>query len=117
LTARPASSPSSRSGCRAHTWHPLGPHHKRQHPNAAVLGRTDPVEGRKTAGSAQRFEEWIRSWSYSLPANVADSATAEALRAICEIDLTELNSVESSARLWARPVAWLVIGLRRSHQW
>jgi hypothetical protein len=35
-----------------------------------------------------------RSWSYSLPANVADSATAEALRAICEIDLTELNSVE-----------------------
>jgi hypothetical protein len=26
--------------------------------------------------------------------DVADSATAEALRAICEIDLTELNSVD-----------------------
>jgi len=35
-----------------------------------------------------------RSPSYSLPANVADSATAESLRAIGEIDLTELNSVE-----------------------
>ena|SRR5215472_13161065 len=35
-----------------------------------------------------------RSWSYSLPPNVADSATAEALQALCEIDLTELNSVE-----------------------
>jgi hypothetical protein len=27
-----------------------------------------------------------RSWSYSLPAKVADSATAEALPAICEIE-------------------------------
>jgi hypothetical protein len=43
-----------------------------------------------------------RSWSYSLPANVADSATAEALPAICEIDLSELNSVEPPLRLWAR---------------
>ena len=49
---------------------------------------------RDAVGELRDLQGAYRSWSYSLPANVADSATAEALRAICEIDLTEPNSVE-----------------------
>ena len=49
---------------------------------------------RDAVGELLDLQGAYRSWSYSLPANVADSATAEALRAICEIDLTELNSVD-----------------------
>src|SRR5262249_12871873 len=50
---------------------------------------------RDAVGELLDLQGAYRSWSaYSLPPNVADSATAEALQAICEIDLTELNSVE-----------------------
>ena len=35
-----------------------------------------------------------RAWRDSLHDNLADSATAEALRAICDLDLSELVSVE-----------------------
>jgi hypothetical protein len=34
------------------------------------------------------------AWLDSLPDNLQDSATAEALRAICELDLTELQAIE-----------------------
>jgi len=40
---------------------------------------------RDAVGELLDLQGAYRSWSYSLPANVADSATAEALRAICEI--------------------------------
>ena len=33
------------------------------------------------------------AWLDSLPESVQDSATAEALRAICELDLSELQAV------------------------
>ena len=33
------------------------------------------------------------AWLDSLPDNLQDSATAEALRAICELDLTELQAI------------------------
>src|SRR5215472_1634972 len=35
-----------------------------------------------------------RSWLHSLPQNAAWSDTARALRAICHLDLSDLNSVE-----------------------
>ena len=34
------------------------------------------------------------TWLESLPDNLRDSATAEALRAICDLDLTELQAIE-----------------------
>jgi hypothetical protein len=33
------------------------------------------------------------AWLESLPENFQDSATAEALRTICELDLTELQAI------------------------
>src|SRR5258708_38928717 len=33
------------------------------------------------------------AWLESLPENLQDSATAEALRAICDLDLTELQAI------------------------
>jgi hypothetical protein len=35
-----------------------------------------------------------QAWRDSLPDNLAESATAEALRAVCDLDLSELESVE-----------------------
>jgi hypothetical protein len=34
------------------------------------------------------------AWLDALPANLQDSATAEALRAICDLDLTDLQAIE-----------------------
>jgi hypothetical protein len=36
------------------------------------------------------------AWLDSLPDNLQDSATAEALRAICDLDLSELQAIEPS---------------------
>ena len=33
------------------------------------------------------------TWLESLPENLQDSATAEALHAICDVDLTELQAI------------------------
>ena len=40
------------------------------------------------------LQEGYRTWLDSLPENLAESATEEALRAICDLDLSELDSVE-----------------------
>jgi hypothetical protein len=40
------------------------------------------------------LQEDYRAWLDSLPVNLADSNTAEALRAVCEIDLSDLESVD-----------------------
>jgi hypothetical protein len=39
-------------------------------------------------------QERYAAWLASLPANLEDSATAEASRAICELDLSELQTIE-----------------------
>jgi hypothetical protein len=49
---------------------------------------------RDAVGELLDLQGAYRSWSYSLPQNAAWSDTARALRAICKIDLTELNSVD-----------------------
>ena len=49
---------------------------------------------RDAVGELLDLQDAYRAWLDSLPPNAAWSATAEALRAICNLDLSELNSVE-----------------------
>ena len=49
---------------------------------------------RDTVSELVDLQEGYRTWLDSLPENLAESATAEALRAICDLDLSELDSVE-----------------------
>ena len=48
---------------------------------------------RRVAELAELQEEY-RAWRESLPESLQESATAAALRAVTEIDLSELESVE-----------------------
>ena len=67
---------------------------------APVVRTRRPMDHR---GRARRWNDGVAelielqaeyaAWLESLPENLQDSATAEALRAICELDLTELQSV------------------------
>ena len=41
----------------------------------------------------QDLQDEYQAWLDALPQNIADSATAEALRAICDLDLSELESI------------------------
>src|SRR6202167_727094 len=45
------------------------------------------------AGLVEAQAEYV-AWLDSLPDSLQDSATADALRAICELDLTELQAIE-----------------------
>jgi len=40
------------------------------------------------------LQDEYRAWRDSLPDNLAESAAAGALRAVCDLDLSELESVE-----------------------
>jgi hypothetical protein len=44
--------------------------------------------------SQNRLWTHYRAWLDSLPESLQTSATAEALRAICEVDLSEIEGVE-----------------------
>ena len=61
---------------------------------------------RKPPRSSQRLQRWrdvvaelqdlqdeYQAWLDALPQNMADSATAEALRTICDLDLSELEGI------------------------
>jgi hypothetical protein len=74
---------------------------------ATHTDRTPRIRYRSPADRRSRAQRWreavaelvelqgeYRDWLDSLPPSLAESATAEALRAICEIDLSELESVE-----------------------
>jgi hypothetical protein len=41
----------------------------------------------------QDLQDDYQAWLDALPQNMEDSATAEALRAICDLDLSELQSI------------------------
>ncbi len=41
----------------------------------------------------QELQDDYQAWFDALPENMADSATADALRAVCDLDLSELQSV------------------------
>jgi len=62
---------------------------------------------RKPADRRSRHQRWLdvvaelqelqgdyQAWLDALPQNMADSVTAEALRVICELDLSELESID-----------------------
>ena len=40
------------------------------------------------------LQDYYRTWLNALPQNLEASATAEALRAICDLDLSDIESVE-----------------------
>jgi len=42
-----------------------------------------------STGAQNEYQAWLEA----LPENMADGATAEALRAICDLDLSELQSI------------------------
>jgi hypothetical protein len=74
---------------------------------AAHADGTPKVKYRKPADRRSRPQRWrgavaelvelqadYQAWLDALPENLVDGATAEALRAICEFDLSELESLE-----------------------
>ena len=82
------------------------------HAERQVRYRTKQAEGvptlryRKPADRRSRVQRWhdavadqqelqsdYQAWLEALPENMADSATEDALRAICDLDLSELQSI------------------------
>lgn len=56
--------------------------------------RSRPQRWRDAVAELVSLQEEYRAWLDGLPENLAESATAEALRAVCDLDLSELESVE-----------------------
>ena len=48
---------------------------------------------RDAVAGLQALQNDYQAWLEALPENMADGATAEALRAICDLDLSELQSI------------------------
>jgi hypothetical protein len=78
---------------------------------AAHADGTPRIRYRKPVDRRSRAQRWrdavtelvtlqddYRAWLDSLPENLADSATAEALQTICDLDLSELDTVEPPRR-------------------
>ena len=58
-----------------------------------------------STGAQNEYQAWLEA----LPENMADGATAEALRAICDLDLSELQSIVPPKVLGATEVSHDVI--------
>jgi len=56
--------------------------------------RSRPQRWRAAVAKLVSLQDEYRAWLDSLPDNLAESATAQALRAVCDLDLSELDSVE-----------------------
>jgi len=56
--------------------------------------RSHPQRWRNAVAELVGLQEEYRVWLDSLPNNLAESSMAEALRAVCDLDLSELESVE-----------------------
>ncbi len=56
--------------------------------------RSRPQRWRDAATELLELQVGYQAWLDALPDNLADSATADALRAICELELSELACVE-----------------------
>ena len=50
-------------------------------------------DGDDAVAELQDLQDDYQAWLDALPQNMEDSATAEALRAICDLDLSELESI------------------------
>ena len=67
-----------------------GRHDGHSHAPSSRSSRPGPTTGQWTELQAQ-YAVWLEA----LPDNLQDGATADALRAICELDLAELQAAES----------------------
>ncbi len=56
--------------------------------------RSRPQRWRDAVANLVELQEEYQSWLDALPEGLQDSPTAEALRAVCELDLSELQEVE-----------------------
>lgn len=56
--------------------------------------RSRPQRWRDAVAELLTLQADYQTWLDNLPESLAGSATADALRAICELDLSELESVE-----------------------
>jgi hypothetical protein len=56
--------------------------------------RSRPQRWRDAVAELVNLQEEYRAWLDTLPGNLAESPTADALRTICDLDLSELESVE-----------------------
>ena len=91
---------------------PLGEHamtaaERQARYRAARIAGTPIVRTRRPAAHRSRAQRWhdtvatlttlqaeYAAWLESLPANLQEGATAQALQAICELDLGELQDIE-----------------------
>ena len=69
-------------------------------PSVPTLRYRKPVDRRSrvqrwrdTVAELQALQSEYQAWLDAMPQNMADSGTAEALRAICDLDLSELESI------------------------
>ena len=56
--------------------------------------RSRPQRWRDAVAELLEMQDGYQAWLATLPENLADSTTADALRLICDLDLEELASVE-----------------------
>jgi hypothetical protein len=56
--------------------------------------RSRPQRWRDAVAELVELQTDYRAWLDALPENLAESPTADALRAICDFDLSELESLE-----------------------
>jgi hypothetical protein len=56
--------------------------------------RSRPQQWRDAVADLVRLQGEYQKWLDALPPSLEDGATAEALRAICEFDLSDLQSLE-----------------------
>ena len=56
--------------------------------------RSRQAQWRDAVATMLDIQADCQSWLDGLPPSLADSATADALRAVCELDLSELDAVE-----------------------
>ena len=56
--------------------------------------RSRPQRWRDAVSELLTLQEEYRAWLDTLPPSLENSATAEALRSICDLDLSDLESVE-----------------------
>jgi hypothetical protein len=78
-----------------------------RHRAVRAAGKTPVIRLRRPADHRSRARRWrdtiavllglqaeYAAWLEALPANLQDSAIAEALQAICDLDLGELQAIE-----------------------
>jgi hypothetical protein len=56
--------------------------------------RSRPERWRDAVAELRELQDDHQTWLDALPENLVDSKTADALRAICELDLSELEGIE-----------------------